>query len=92
MSSVFLFGAGASKGSLDCHPYSPPLGFELFPDLQKAGGVAATVEETLANIFIKENFEAGMAEFIETRNTDITALLREMSAYFVQFIPGENNL
>lgn len=90
MSSVFLFGAGASYGSGPCHPYPPPLGTQLFSALQALGGVAATVNEELAQLFFR-NFEEGMDAFWLTRNTSTTELLREMARYFVQFEPLPGN-
>jgi hypothetical protein len=90
MSTVFLFGAGASYGSGDCNPYPPPLGKHLFPKLQRWGGVASTVESPLREKFIND-FEKGMEEFFRHRNIDTTAFLREMAAYFAQFELGPNN-
>lgn len=91
MSSVFLFGAGASYGSGNCYPAPPPLGNELFKKLQERGGVAATVTPTLADLFIKD-FEKGMEEFYSTRERDAPKFLREMSAYFAGFQSLEGNL
>lgn len=91
MSSVFLFGAGASYGSMDCYPHPPPLGCKLFRELQKAGGVAASIEPSLSTLF-EEDFEKGMAEFRSKRNVETTAFLREMSLYFAKFAPGPDNL
>jgi hypothetical protein len=94
MSSVFLFGAGASHGSGDCYPEPPPLGNGtdgLFKKLQKQGRIAASLPRSLANLFI-DNFEEGMAEFFSTRELDLPAFLREMSLYFVGFAPLEGNL
>jgi hypothetical protein len=91
VSVVFLFGAGASYGSVDCTPYPPPLGKNLFPDLLISGGFATTIEGELRRRF-EEDFEMGMEMFRETRNVEIPTLLREMSRYFIQFTPGPNNL
>lgn len=93
MSSVFLFGAGASFGSGNCSPEPPPLGNGdngLFKKLQKRGGFAATVSKTLADLFI-DNFEAGMAELYSSSERDTYALMREMSLYFSEFEPLEEN-
>jgi hypothetical protein len=90
MSTMFLFGAGASYGSGDCSPYCPPLERDLFPELQRWGGVASTVENPLREKFIVD-FEKGMEEFYRHRNTDTTAFLREMAGYFAQFKPGPKN-
>lgn len=89
MRIVFLFGAGASHGSLDCTPACPPLGNSLFDELQGFG--APLIQGELANLF-RKNFEQGMAEFWKTRNGDIPSFLRQMSLYFLMFRPGNNNL
>src|SRR2546428_805757 len=90
MSMMLLFGAGASFGNPDCTPPPPPLGANLLAALQARGGVAATIRGDLAERF-KDNFEAGMLEFFQTRNAEVTPLLREMAAFFVQFEPGPTN-
>lgn len=89
MSSLFLFGAGASFGSGPCAPHPPPLGDQLFPALQAAGGIAATVEADLANAFA--NFEVGMDRFWAERNTQTTELLRDMARFFAPFEPLPGN-
>ncbi len=94
MSSVFLFGAGASFGSENCYPEPPPLGNGpngLFKKLQKRGGFASSVASPLADLFIN-NFEEGMAEFYSTHKRQTSAFLREMSLYFSVFEPLEGNL
>jgi hypothetical protein len=90
MSSVFLFGAGASYGSGPCYPHPPPLGADLFAALRSEGGVAASVSDDLAAAFAKD-FEAGMDRFLKERNSDAPALLREMAAYFARFEPRDGN-
>jgi hypothetical protein len=88
---VFLFGAGASYGSVDCSPKCPPLGNCLFEELRIKGGIAATVDEEHRQLF--KDFEEGMARFRATRPpAEVTAMLREMSEYFAPFTPGANNL
>ncbi len=94
MSSVFLFGAGASYGSVNCSPEPPPLGNGndgLFKKLQEKGGIAASLPTVLADLFIK-NFEEGMAEFYSSREPQLIAFLKEMSLYFLSFEPLEGNL
>lgn len=91
MSSLFLFGAGASYGSGPCSPGPPPLGRDLFKELRTLNGIASTVSDELASLF-NEDFEEGMDEFFNNRNVEVTPLLREMAAYFVHFepLPGNN--
>jgi hypothetical protein len=90
VSSLFLFGAGASFGSGACTPYPPPLGSQLFLALQAAGGIAATVDAELAAAFVR-NFEDGMDLFWARRNEDTTRLLRDMARYFAPFEPLPGN-
>src|SRR6185437_13899636 len=54
------------------------------------GGIAATIEGGLRQLFL-DNFEKGMAQFRWERDTDTTALLREMALYFAEFVPGPTN-
>jgi hypothetical protein len=90
LSSVFLFGAGASHGSGPCYPAPPPLGKEFFAALAKEGGVAGSVSTELTALF-SADFEAGMDLFWKERNTDTTAFLREMAKYFARFEPLPGN-
>jgi len=66
------------------------LGNKLFSELQKVGGIAASIQGELAELFEK-NFELGMREFHRQQAADSTQFLREMSSYFVQFSPGPEN-
>jgi hypothetical protein len=85
-----LFGAGASYGSGCVFPRQPPLGFQLFSELQKRGGIAASVSAPINTLF-QEHFETGMAAFFATRQSDVPTFLREMAAFFVEFAPGPGN-
>ena len=92
MSTLLLFGAGASYGSVDFRGARPPLGKDLFRELCKVpGSIASTVSPELSAVF-ERNFEEGMSEFFRTRNPDTTQFLREMAGYFTQFEPGPRNL
>lgn len=86
---MFLFGAGASYGSGPCFPCPPPLGSQLFPALQAAGGVAATIDEDLSKAF--NDFEVGMDRFWLEKNTHTPAFLREMACFFAPFEPLPGN-
>jgi hypothetical protein len=90
MSTLFLFGAGASHWNPDAHPFPPPPGFKLFSALQQQGGVASTIDAQLAELF-EQDFEQGMARFYVERPLDVPAMMREMARYFVQFVPGPRN-
>ncbi|RQS60400.1 hypothetical protein [Burkholderia sp. Bp8986] len=91
MSTVVLLGAGASYGSIDAHPHTPPLGGYLFDELVKAGGVAATLPDELKATF-RSDFEAGMAEYYEWSGRNIMRFQRELAQYLAQFRPGPNNV
>lgn len=91
MSSLFLFGAGASFGSGPCSPAPPPLGGDLFDELRNAGGVAARVSDELAELF-RCDFEAGMDRFWSDHNTWTSELLRDMARFFAPFEPSDGNL
>lgn len=90
MSTLFLFGAGASFGSGACFPTTPPLGGALFDELRKSGGVAARVSQDLADLF-RRDFEAGMDRFWRDHNSWTSELLRDMARFFAVFEPGEGN-
>lgn len=90
MSSLFIFGAGASSGSGPCTPRPPPLGSELFGALRAVGGAAAEVSDDLAEIF--RDFEAGMDRFWVDHNTRTAELLRDMARFFAPFEPLDGNL
>ena len=87
----FLFGAGASYGSVDCHPSVPPLGKDLFAELEKLGGVAASLSDARREAF-RSRFETAMSELYLNDSRLATALQREMSTYFSWFEPKANNL
>jgi hypothetical protein len=89
MTTVFLFGAGASNGSGPCRSKSPPLGRDLFAELRAQGGVAATFPDDLARAF--QDFEAGIALLYEERNQDLVPFLLQMAGYFVHFCPAPGN-
>ena len=59
MNSIVFFGAGASFGSNATLPFCPPLGNQLFDELEKIGGAAKDIPDDLKNIF-RENFETGI--------------------------------
>ncbi|HAT3644836.1 TPA: hypothetical protein I8542_003112 [Raoultella ornithinolytica] len=84
MSVLFLFGAGASYGSGPCTPTTPPLGKDLIIRMREKGGIAATIEGDLLDLFIADP-ELGMSKFFEDRNGETTELLKQMCGYLAQF-------
>jgi hypothetical protein len=90
MVSLVLLGAGASYGSIDASPHTPPLGVNLFSQLEVAGGIASTIPENIKTLF-RNDFEEGMAAFYEHSDGDIMRFQRELACYLTQFTPGKNN-
>lgn len=90
MVSLVLLGAGASYGSIDASPHTPPLGDDLFNQLETAGGIASTIPDDIKQLF-KNNFEEGMAAFYNHSDGDIMRFQRELAHYLARFSPGRNN-
>lgn len=92
MTAVVLLGAGASFGSVDAIPHTPPLGDKLFDDLQRAGGVAAQLPPDLREEFRCGNFEKGMAAYYKFSRGNVGRFQRELALYLAWFWPGPNNV
>lgn len=91
MTRIVLLGAGASFGSIDASPSTPPLGGQLFDALASRGGLAATLPEDLKSTF-RANFEEGMAAFYEYADGDVMRFQRELAHYLATFTPGPDNV
>ena len=88
MSTVFLFGAGASYGS-DTGGRRPPLGADLFRELAAFNPPGwGTITGNLAEEF-QRDFEAA---FATVQPHAYGPLLRAMALYFFQFVPRPTNL
>lgn len=86
-----IFGAGASFGAGSILPERPPLGNQLFLELQRLfpqtwGSIIGELKET----FI-ENFELGMKIIWEKFSHSVAQLMQDMSVYFIQFRPVNNS-
>ncbi|MCW0316169.1 hypothetical protein NB724_001320 [Pantoea ananatis] len=90
MSDLILLGAGASSGCLDSTPYKPPLGKDLFTNLMKLNGVAASIDDDIKAIFMT-NFEEGMATYYRRSRGNIMRFQRELSEYLSKFEPSHNS-
>ena len=90
MVTLVLLGAGASHGSVDAVPHTPPLGDDLFNQLDSAGGIASTIPDELKKKF-RNNFEEGMAAYYEYSDGDIMGFQRELAHYLAKFYPSKNN-
>ena len=90
MSSLFLFGAGASFGSGPCTPSNPPLGKDFFPSLKKTSEAAKVASPELEALFNK-NFEEAMNIYFDIHHKHIRKFLNEMAVYFSKFKPEKGN-
>lgn len=91
MAVLVLLGAGASFGSIGAIPYPPPLGNNLFSELLKIKGVAATIPDRIKKIF-KENFEEGMAEYTKLKDGNVMSFQRELAEYLASFQPTRDSV
>jgi hypothetical protein len=88
VSTVFLFGAGASYGCGNAVPSPPPLGAGLYDELRavfpNTWGALPTPEEDKA-FRGDPPFEAGMMMLWDKRDERLQLLLCDMGVYFAQF-------
>ncbi len=86
---VFLFGAGASFGAGSILPEKPPLGYQLFPILEKIyPGTWGSLPQNIKEAFDESNnFEVGMKLVYQQLGEAIPHLMRDMAIYFIQFRP-----
>lgn len=91
MTRIILLGAGASFGSIDAIPHTPPLGDKLFAALEARNGQAATLPAALKAKF-HERFELGMAAFEEHVNGNVMRFQRELAHYLAEFTPGPKSV
>lgn len=102
MSTLFLFGAGASAYSGECQyegvpakhwagdPGCPPLGNDLFSALQAGEGVAATLSSSV-RAALEANFEEGVSRMTGECSGEIHPLLHQTGAFLKDFFPTERN-
>ncbi|MGC2047207.1 MAG: hypothetical protein WA635_01155 [Gallionella sp.] len=99
-SVTLIFGAGASHGSGGCSK-TPPLGKDLFNDLNegggaflpllnKSGGAFSQLKDDIKSVFLNDGFEAGMA-MIANDNREIIPLQRELALFFSSFQAKNDN-
>jgi len=89
--NMVLVGAGASFGVGEVHPDNPPLGDDLFKNLESQypnswGSLPNYIRSEFLN-----NFERGMVVLSEFDSTLHATLYQAMGAYFAQFSIGKNN-
>lgn len=81
---VVLFGAGASYGCGGVTPRNPPLGNDLFTDLQKLYANWRSIPSEAVERF-KIDFEEGMENVIEHYGFAVGPLMQEMARFFSIF-------
>lgn len=90
MTTLFIFGAGASFGSKKVFPYPPPLGKSLFEELLKFSPAARELPEAVKTRFggKSPDFEKGMEFLFNDHNILTSTFLNQMAAYFIYFKLG----
>lgn len=85
-----LFGAGASYGSEKNGIRTPPLGNNLFRELDNLGGSYNKLSNELKDKFLQYGFETGMLE-IPNDSRIINPLQNELASYLSEFTPTINS-
>ncbi|WP_152418714.1 MULTISPECIES: hypothetical protein [Halorubrum] len=89
--NVILVGAGASFGAGEVYPDNPPLGRDLFTQLEsKFPRSWGSLPDHIRKNFLK-GFEEGMVALSESDSNLHAPLYQAMAAYFAEFSIGENN-
>lgn len=85
MGSIVFFGAGASNGTLNVEPESPPLGPMLYSKLVQAfPNTWGRLPSSLAKKF--ENFfEDGMDELWQNHSNVVPNLMQDMACFFARY-------
>lgn len=91
MTTVFLFGAGASAFSGECYPSPPPLGKNLFDEMNKQGFIKDIIPIDLIEDF-KTSFESGMYKLDLMGSEHYLPLMRSLALFLARYEPGKNNL
>lgn len=92
MSTVLLFGAGASFGAGGIEPHAPPLGAQLYPALTRVYPSAwGALPADAAQIFIDQGFEAGMAYTWQRYSQMVSVLQKALGHYFARFYVRSNH-
>lgn len=86
MKGVLFFGAGASHGSSNVLPKSPPTGSGLFNELNKTFPAWKSLLNSLTEKFNEPyGFENGMNYIWENYSELVPDLMQDMARYFVQY-------
>lgn len=85
-----VFGAGASFGSGGCLPKNPPLGNDLFNDLEGLKGAFYKLNSISKEVFRNHGFEAGMATVADDSRL-VNPLQKELACYLSKFSVKPDN-
>lgn len=85
-----VFGAGASFGSGGCLPKNPPLGNDLFNDLENLNGAFYRLSSDSKAVFRTYGFKAGMATVADDSRL-INPLQKELACYLSKFSTRPDN-
>jgi len=87
---VYLLGAGASHGSLDCEPGVPPLGCELYERLLERPGF----RDAIPRQFVpdRQSLEVTLSKLWDEHTEHMIPVLRETALFFSEFRPKPTNL
>jgi hypothetical protein len=88
---MFLFGAGASHYSGPCSPSNPPLGNDLFRDLEEHLRCRPFINDEVLQIFEVDGFEAGFDALWRSVPHCIQSFQQDLSRYFLAFTPQPGN-
>jgi len=88
---TFLTGAGASYGCKNIEPYNPPLGRELFSDLENEFPEITSEIQSAIQIDDKFNFEKIMYDVWESDKINLFRLNAFLANYFSKFKPKTGN-
>lgn len=92
MSILFLFGAGASRGSEKAGISTPALGLNLFQVLRDYAPLTWGKLDREYGKYFQKDFEEGMNKVLAQHPYDVSELQRDMAKYFFGFSPSSENL
>src|ERR1700730_1461598 len=92
MRIAFLIGAGASNGAGLVAPRQPPLGSQLFGELQRACPTTWGRLKGARADLLRPDFEKGMDQLWAEQPGDMMELLNDMGRYFVDFEPARRQV
>lgn len=86
--TTILTGAGASFGSGSVLPYSPPLGYQLYSELERFAPDIMSNISSIVGDDNKHDFEMKMHEIMESKKVNAPVLNAVIASYFARFRPG----